>query len=77
MAEIARTLVERVQALADLPRFRAQCPCGKGKLCQLAVVRLDAAQYFKNADVGRARKAVRRLLRHLRRSTGCNAVQMS
>eukprot|EP00969_Alexandrium_andersonii_P032646 1425467-Alexandrium_andersonii.AAC.1 len=73
MAELASTLVARMRKLADVPRFRARCPCGKGKTCQLAMVRLDAAQYFKNADIGRARQAVRALLRRLRKATACNA----
>eukprot|EP00969_Alexandrium_andersonii_P052976 2327750-Alexandrium_andersonii.AAC.1 len=77
MADLARTLVQRAGELADVPRFRHVCPCGRSKPCQLAMVRLDAAQYFKNADVQRARYAVRRLLRLLHRTTGCNAIRIA
>eukprot|EP00969_Alexandrium_andersonii_P321020 14185547-Alexandrium_andersonii.AAC.1 len=62
MADLAPELVRRVRQLSFPEQAWARCPCGAPKLEPLTVVRRDAAQYFKNADVGRAQRAVDSLL---------------
>eukprot|EP00969_Alexandrium_andersonii_P371016 15478564-Alexandrium_andersonii.AAC.1 len=57
MADLAPQLVERTRGLAMPEAFRTRCPCGRGEPHQLSVVRLDATQYFKNADTRRAQRA--------------------
>eukprot|EP00969_Alexandrium_andersonii_P226413 9998322-Alexandrium_andersonii.AAC.1 len=40
------------------------------------MVRLDAAQYFKNANLARGRDSVAKLLEGLQRDRGVNAVRL-
>eukprot|EP00969_Alexandrium_andersonii_P362437 15459706-Alexandrium_andersonii.AAC.1 len=74
---MAEQLSRRVQALAFPPEAERHCPaCGRFKPQPLAMVRLDAAQYFKNANFARGRDSVARLLEGLQKDRGVNAVEL-
>ena len=74
-ADLGLELARRVARLACPTATQHHCPCGRWKQHQCSLVRLDAAQYFKDADLGRALKALRTLVREAA-ARGYNAVSL-
>ena len=55
LSKVAYVAHERVQKLVVVDDFIEKCPCGKAK-DPVSVIRVDAAQFFKNASVKRGVK---------------------
>ena len=59
--DVGRVLELRLQKLRSFPQFETRCPCGKPKGL-LSVVKLDAAQFFRAADLERGVARIKQLL---------------
>ena len=75
-SEIGRILDVRFQQLEFDARFTHICPCGKSKNL-ISQIKLDAAQFFKQADICRGVRRIRELLNRVTRQTGLKAIAVS
>eukprot|EP00969_Alexandrium_andersonii_P171240 7569577-Alexandrium_andersonii.AAC.1 len=71
-ADLSTVLQQRVAALAFPPEVAQWCPCGAFRPQPLTLLRVDAAQFFKSANLDRGRANVRPMLARLRSSRGVN-----
>ena len=73
---LAQEARERLGRLQQPAAYRYHCPCGRWKPSSLQLVRMDAAQYFKNACLPRGIQHVAELLQGITADTGCDAVKL-
>ena len=58
-SNLPSVLREKISQLKVIDKFARKCPCGKEKCKLLNAIKVDASQFFKNADVLRAQKKAR------------------
>ena len=73
LSKVAYVAHERFQKLCVVDEFVHCCPCGKSK-DPISAIRVDAAQFFKNASVGRGVKKSATFLARLQFRTKFNGI---
>ena len=74
MVDLKHVLVQRLKTLRQPPQFSNVCPCGKQKSAPRTLVKVDAAQFFKAADLTRGLSRITMLLNKVERELGYDAV---
>ena len=73
-SKISEEVAVRLDMLINDPRYKDCCPCGRSKSHCVSFVRVDAAQFFKNASTTRGIRRTRAFLNRLEDTTGFSGV---